>query len=201
MFTIERLKKDKIVVIFRKVPYEELLRKVDLLMEQGLNIMEITLDSQSAFNSILELKKRYGKDLFLGAGTVMKAEDVVKVKDLGAEFIISPHVDVEVIKATKEHGLYSIPGAFTPTEISTAHENGADLIKIFPASTLGPEYIENLKGPFSNTSFMATGGINEDNANEFLDKGATALGIGSSLTSLSDNKLVEFINRVKALSE
>ncbi|MCP3738071.1 bifunctional 4-hydroxy-2-oxoglutarate aldolase/2-dehydro-3-deoxy-phosphogluconate aldolase [Rossellomorea sp. BNER] len=197
---IEKLKKEKIVAIFRKVPFEELLPQVDLLIENGITIMEVTLDSPSALNSLYELKKRYGKDIHLGAGTVMKAEDVARVNDIGAEFIISPHVDIEVIQATKELGLTSIPGAFTPTEIATAYQHGADMIKIFPASTLGAEYVKNLKGPFSSIPFMATGGINEHNAKEFLESGYTSLGVGSSLTSIGDGDLVAFKHKVEAFT-
>ncbi|MBM7587437.1 2-dehydro-3-deoxyphosphogluconate aldolase/(4S)-4-hydroxy-2-oxoglutarate aldolase [Bacillus pakistanensis] len=197
---IEKLKKDKIVAIFRNVPFEELLPQVDLLVENGIRIMEVTLDSPSALSSLYELKKRYDQDIHLGAGTVMRSEDVARVNDIGAEFIISPHIDIEVIKATKELGLTSIPGAFSPTEIATAHQYGADMIKVFPASTLGAEYVKNLKGPFSSIPFMATGGINEHNAKEFLESGYTSLGVGSSLTSVKDGDLIAFKQKVKAFT-
>jgi 2-dehydro-3-deoxyphosphogluconate aldolase / (4S)-4-hydroxy-2-oxoglutarate aldolase len=197
---IERLRKEKVVAIFRNIPFERLLPQVDLLVENGFNIMEVTLDSPSALKSIYELKKRYDKHINLGAGTVMNAEDVIRVNDIGAEFIISPHVDVEVIKATKELGLTSIPGAFTPTEVATAHKYGADMIKVFPASTLGSTYIKNLKGPFSSIDFMATGGINEHNAKEFLESGYMSLGVGSSLTSVRDGDLVAFKNKLEAFT-
>jgi 2-dehydro-3-deoxyphosphogluconate aldolase / (4S)-4-hydroxy-2-oxoglutarate aldolase len=197
---IERLRREKVVAIFRNVSFEKLLPQVDLLVENGFNIMEVTLDSPSALKSIYELKKRYDKHINLGAGTVMNAEDVIRVNDIGAEFIISPHVDVEVIKATKELGLTSIPGAFTPTEVATAHKYGADMIKVFPASTLGSAYIKNLKGPFSSIDFMATGGINEHNAKEFLESGYMSLGVGSSLTSVRDGDLVAFKNKLEAFT-
>lgn len=198
---LDKIKKDKIVAIFRNVEFETLLKQADLLLENGINIMEITLNSENALNSIEELKKRYGRDISLGAGTVVNIDDVLRAKDLGAEFIISPNVNVEIIERTKDLNLLSIPGAFTPTEILTAHETGADMIKIFPATVLGLNYVKNLKGPFPTISYMATGGINETNANDYINSGYEALGIGSSLTSISNNNIGKFKKMLKALKE
>ncbi len=199
MFTIDKLKKDKVVVIFRKVPQDELRQMIDLLLKHGLNIMEVTLDSPAALDSIYSLKKEYGDELVLGAGTVTSTDEVKFAQESGAEFIISPHVDRKVIQATKEKGLYSIPGAMTPTEIYEAHSSGADMIKIFPASTLGPGYIKQLRGPFSHLSFMATGGVNENNGEAFLNNGADALGIGSALTKIKEKDAEEFIKKLRSI--
>ena len=159
--------------------------------------MEITLNSDNALNSIEELKKRYGEDISLGAGTVVEVDDVLRVKDLGAEFIISPNVDVGVIKKTKELGLLSIPGAFTPSELFVAHKSGADMIKIFPAKILGLSYVKHLKGPFPDISFMATGGIDEINANDYIESGYEALGIGSSLTTIANGNMDNFRKKLE----
>ena len=194
---LEKIKRDKVVAIFRDVSYEKLVRQVDLLLENGINIMEITLTSDNALNSIEGLKKRYGKDISLGAGTVIEVGDVLRVKDLGAEFIISPNVDVEIIQRTKELNLISIPGAFTPTEILTAYKKGADMIKIFPATALGLNYVKNLRGPFPSIPFMATGGIDEANANDYIDSGYEALGIGSALTSISTDNMNDFKRKIE----
>ncbi|WP_261133506.1 bifunctional 4-hydroxy-2-oxoglutarate aldolase/2-dehydro-3-deoxy-phosphogluconate aldolase [Bacillus sp. Marseille-Q3570] len=196
---IDKLKKDKVVVIFRNVPQVELRGMVDLLLKQGLNIMEVTLDSPGALDSIHSLKKEYGDEIVLGAGTVTTVDAVKAAQESGAEFIISPHVDRQVIHAAKEKGLYSIPGAMTPTEIYHADSAGADMIKIFPASTLGPDYIKQLRGPFSNLSYMATGGVNEHNADAFLKSGAAVLGIGSALTKLGDKDVEAFIKKLKSI--
>lgn len=194
---LEKIKRDKVVAIFRNVPFETLLKQVDLLLENGINIMEITLNSDNALNSIEELKKRYGEDISLGAGTVVEVDDVLRVKDLGAEFIISPNVDVGVIKKTKELGLLSIPGAFTPSELFVAHKSGADMIKIFPAKILGLSYVKHLKGPFPDISFMATGGIDEINANDYIESGYEALGIGSSLTTIANGNMDNFRKKLE----
>ena len=189
---LEKIKRDKVVAIFRNVPYEILVRQVDLLLENGIDIMEITLNSDNALKSIEGLKRKYGKDISLGAGTVIEVDDVLRVKDLGAEFIISPNVNVEIIQRTKELNLISIPGAFTPTEILTAYQNGADMVKVFPATALGLNYVKNLRGPFPSIPFMATGGIDEANANDYINCGYEALGIGSALTSISTDNMDDF---------
>lgn len=194
---VEKIKRDKVVAIFRNVSFETLLKQVDLLLENGITIMEITLNSDNALNSIEELKKRYGEDISLGAGTVVDVNDVVRVKNLGAEFIISPNVDVGVIKKTKELGLLSIPGAFTPSELFEAHKSGADMIKIFPAKVLGLSYVKHLKGPFPDISFMATGGIDEINANDYIESGYEALGIGSALTTIANGDMDEFRKKLE----
>jgi len=182
---LEKIKNDKVIAIFRNVPVEKLFKQVDLLIENGIRLLEVTLNSDEALESISELKIRYGDAICLGAGTVTNVEDVEKVKNLGAEFIISPNVDIEVIKETKRLGLVSIPGAFTPTEIFTAHQSGADMIKVFPASTLGLDFAKSVSGPFPDISLMATGGIDENNAYQYIDSGYEAVGVGSSLTSMN----------------
>jgi len=195
---VERIKQEKIVAIFRHVPLEMVLKQVDLLVENGITIIEMTLNSNNALESIAALKNRYKNDICLGAGTVTTVEDVVNARDAGAEFIISPHMDIHVIKKTKELGLLSIPGASTPTEIFTAHTHGADMIKIFPASVMGVDYVKNLKGPYPSIPFMATGGIDEHNAKDYLAGGYDALGIGSSLTSVQNGDFEAFTRKVQA---
>jgi len=185
LMVLEKIKNDKVIAIFRNVPVEKLFKQVDLLIENGIRLLEVTLNSDEALESISELKIRYGDAICLGAGTVTNVEDVEKVKNLGAEFIISPNVDIEVIKETKRLGLVSIPGAFTPTEIFTAHQSGADMIKVFPASTLGLDFAKSVSGPFPDISLMATGGIDENNAYQYIDSGYEAVGVGSSLTSMN----------------
>ncbi|MEG0450855.1 MAG: bifunctional 4-hydroxy-2-oxoglutarate aldolase/2-dehydro-3-deoxy-phosphogluconate aldolase [Lysinibacillus sp.] len=196
---LEKIKKDKIVAIFRHVTIEALLKQADLLLENDINILEITLNSEGALEVIYELKRRFSKDICIGAGTVMSEEDVVSAKDAGAAFIISPHMDVDVIKKTKELELLSISGAITPTEIFTAHKNGADMIKIFPASSLGVNYVKSLKGPFPSIPFMATGGIDEHNAKDYINSGYDAIGMGSSLTSAKIESVEEFKRKIKLL--
>lgn len=183
---LDSIKKEKIVAIFRGLDYEKLLPRVELLLKNDLTIMEVTLNSPNALKTIENLKKKYGDQIQVGAGTVTKVSEVKSVKDVGGKFIISPHTDTEVIKETKQQNLFSIPGVMTPTEVFQAVDAGADMLKVFPATTLGLQFIKQLKGPFPNLNFMGTGGINANNAESYIQSGYNALGIGSSLTSVQD---------------
>lgn len=201
LMVLEKIKNDKVIAIFRNVPMEKLFKQVDLLIENGIRLLEVTLNSDEALESISKLNSRYGDAICLGAGTVTNVEDVEKVKNLGAEFIISPNVNIEVIKETKRLGLVSIPGAFTPTEIFTAHQNGADMIKVFPASTLGLDFAKSVSGPFPDISLMATGGIDENNAHQYINSGYEAVGIGSSLTSMNLEDMEEVKRKLSLYRE
>lgn len=183
---IDLIKQEKVVAIFRGLDMEALLPKVELLLQYNLPLMEITLNSPSAVEMISSLKERYGNDIHLGAGTVTKAEEVEQVKDAGATYIISPNMDKDVIQKTKALDMISIPGVMTPTEMQQATEYGADMLKVFPAMNMGMDYIKNVKGPFPEMSFMATGGVNDKNVRQFIESGYDAVGIGSSLTANKD---------------
>jgi 2-dehydro-3-deoxyphosphogluconate aldolase/(4S)-4-hydroxy-2-oxoglutarate aldolase len=122
--------------------------------------------------------------VLVGAGTVLDAEMAKEAIDAGAQFIISPSLDVETIRVTKQGGAVSIPGAFTATEILSAYKNGGDIIKVFPAS-VGPAYFKDLRGPFPNIPLMPTGGVNLTNIHEFQKAGAVAFGVGSALVDTS----------------
>ena len=117
----------------------------------------------------------------VGSGTVTCIEHVKATKQAGGEFCLSPNVDVDVIKATKEEGLVSIPGALTPTEILEAHDAGADLVKIFPAGWLGLGYLKDIKGPINHVKFLAAAGVNEENFADFLKAGYCSAGISGRL--------------------
>ena len=126
--------------------------------------------------------------MYFGAGTVITEKQVELTKQAGGSFIISPSVDVDVIKKTKELHMISMPGAITPSEIQTAHKAGADFIKLFPVSNFGISYIKAIKAPLSHVKFMAVGGIDEDNINDYAKIGVTGFGIGSNIV---DKKLID----------
>ena len=142
-----------------------------------------------------------GCDFYAGAGTVLTKEQVKAAFDAGASYIISPNTNPEVIRYTKELGLVSIPGAMTPTEILLAHDCGADIVKLFPAATLGLRYVKDILAPISHVAIIATAGITEDNFAEFLKLGLKGAGISGRLT---DKKLIaagdweEFTRRARA---
>ena len=174
----------KIVAILRGANPKDVLKIVEALHRGGVQVLEITLNSPSALSLIETIHGRLGDHLLVGAGTVMSAAEAASAVSAGAKFIISPMVEPGTIRQTKDLGAVSIPGAFSPTEIATAYAQGADIIKLFPA-TLGPDYIKNLRGPFPDIPFMPTGGINLDNIRAYQQAGAVAFGIG---TALADTK-------------
>jgi 2-dehydro-3-deoxyphosphogluconate aldolase/(4S)-4-hydroxy-2-oxoglutarate aldolase len=134
------------------------------------------------------------KNMLVGAGTVLSAAHAKASIEAGAKFIISPNVNVETIVATKNLGIVSIPGAYTATEVVTAHASGGDIIKIFPATNA--EYIKVLRGPLSHIKMMPTGGITPENISEFKKAGAVAFGIGTSLVDAKHKITGEYLNQI-----
>lgn len=208
MTTLSRILNHKIVAIIRGAQPADILHIAHALCEGGVKLLEVTLNSPDALSSISKIATRMNAEVFVGAGTVLDAEMARAAIDSGAQFIISPSLDLETIYATKQAGAISIPGAFTATEIFSAYKNGGDIIKVFPAS-IGPAYFKDLRGPFPHIPLMPTGGVNLSNIQEFQKAGAVAFGIGGGLvdTSLkmSDQYLNELTEKAKkyveALSE
>jgi 2-dehydro-3-deoxyphosphogluconate aldolase/(4S)-4-hydroxy-2-oxoglutarate aldolase len=137
-----------------------------------------------------------GDRLLVGAGTVMTPAEAELAIDAGAKFILSPSLDVETIQVTKELGAVSVPGAFTATEILMAWRNGADIVKVFPAS-VGPSYLRDLRGPLPQIRLMPTGGVNLNNIREFRAAGAVAFGIGSALVPAAQETTAEALDALK----
>jgi 2-dehydro-3-deoxyphosphogluconate aldolase/(4S)-4-hydroxy-2-oxoglutarate aldolase len=149
------------------------------LMSGGVDAIEITMTVPRAVELIATLVKALPAAL-IGAGTVTDADTARAVIDAGAKFVVSPVFRASVIEACHERGVASMPGCFSPTEILAASEQGADVIKVFPAS-LGPSYIKDLRGPFPSIKLMPTGGVSQANAADWIRAGAVAVGAGSSL--------------------
>lgn len=200
MTTLSQILEHKIITIIRGAEPDDVLKIVNALYEGGVRVLEITLNSQDALAVIKKISVAMGKQILIGAGTVLDAKTAEAAISAGAQFIISPILNLETIQATKKHGTVSIPGAFTATEILTAYNNGGDIIKIFPAS-VGANYIRDLRGPFPQIPLMPTGGINLQNMREYLQAGAVAIGIGSALVDTSKKITGEYLEQlsVKAL--
>ncbi len=180
---------EKIIAIIRGVEKEHIIRTVCAIYDGGIRAVEIALnhdDTKSTDESIKMIQmvhQEFGEKIHLGAGTVLTEEEAELVSDAGAEYIISPNVDEKVIKKTKSLGKISIPGALTPTEVAKAYHLGADLIKVFPAGNLGTDYVKALKGPFGFIPLAAVGGVNLENAKEFLSAGYKMIGVGGNLVN------------------
>jgi Entner-Doudoroff aldolase len=156
---------------------------VEVLFDAGIRAVEVTLNSPAALSAIEFLAARFGSNMAIGAGTVLKPGEVEQAASAGARFIVSPNRDVRVIETTKRFDLVSIPGCFTPSEIVEAMHAGADATKIFPANLLGPAFVRAMLGPLSDMRMVPTGGVTPEIANEYISAGAWAVGVGSELIS------------------
>jgi len=193
MSTLDHILKNKIVAIIRGADPADVLRIAEALQLGGVNIVEVTLNSQNALEVIKELTGKMS-NLLVGAGTVLSAADAKASVEAGAKFIISPSVNIDTITTTKKFGIVSIPGAYTATEVVNAFAHGGDIIKIFPATNA--EYIKVLRGPLSHIPMMPTGGITPENISEFKRVGAVAFGIGTSLVDVKHKITDEYLNGV-----
>jgi 2-dehydro-3-deoxyphosphogluconate aldolase/(4S)-4-hydroxy-2-oxoglutarate aldolase len=180
---------NKIVAIIRGIESDKILDVAQALYNGGIKCMEITFDQTSNENSIkclqniAKIKEKYGDKVLVGAGTVMSVEQVHEAIDFGAQIIISPNINLDVIRETKKMNAISMPGAMTPSEAASAYEAGADVIKLFPMGNLGIPYFKAIHAPLSHIKFAAVGGVNVDNIRDFLDAGICCFGIGGNLVN------------------
>jgi len=160
----------------------------DALAEGGVRAIEVTMTVPGAVALIAELAKSLPPGIVLGAGTVIDPATARAVIDAGARFIVSPVFRRDVVNLCLERGIVSAPGCFSPTEILDAHDMGADVVKVFPATALGPQYIKDLRAPMPQLRLMPTGGVTLDNAGDWIRAGAVAVGVGSALV---DTKAID----------
>lgn len=178
---------NKLVAISRGVYGNDLVKAVEAVSRGGIKLLEITFDQKSATalkdtpDSIAMVKDKFKDAFCVGAGTVVTKEQAQAAKDAGADFILAPNTDVEVIKYAKSIGLFVVPGALTPSEIVTAYNAGADIVKLFPAANFGIEYIKAIRAPINHIPLMAVGGVDVNNVKSLLDNGCMSAGIGSSI--------------------
>ena len=185
---MRRIEACGIVAIIRANSANELIDAAAAIHEGGVSVIEVTMTTPNALQVISDVSSAYGDSVLVGAGSVLDAETARAVMLAGAEFIVSPVTKADVIDICNRYSKVVIPGAFTPTEILAAWEAGADYVKVFPSSGVGASYIKDVKAPLPHIPLVPTGGINAENAAEFIAAGATALGVGSSLVN---NQLIE----------
>lgn len=176
-----RLTENGVVAVIRNIPKEKVSKVAESLIAGGVNALEVTLDGEDAFQVIERLGSEFKDQAIIGAGTVLDGVSAELALRSGAEFIVSPVLKEDVIQTTLRHGKISIPGAITPTEMLTAIELGAHIVKVFPASVGGPDFIKNVRGPLPQIPIIPTGGINLENAADFIKAGAVAIGAGGNL--------------------
>jgi 2-dehydro-3-deoxyphosphogluconate aldolase / (4S)-4-hydroxy-2-oxoglutarate aldolase len=176
-----------IIAILRR-PKVDPVRCIEQLFQTGIRLIEITMDTSSAVEVLESQRSRVPANALLGAGTVTDVARAEAALAAGAAFLVTPNLDFDVIRIAREQDIPIVPGAMTPTEIWNAARAGAELVKVFPASTLGPGYFRELRGPFAKLSLMASGGINVDNAHDFIASGVDAVGVGGALIPKTDDE-------------
>jgi 2-dehydro-3-deoxyphosphogluconate aldolase/(4S)-4-hydroxy-2-oxoglutarate aldolase len=179
--TLKRILDGGIVAVVRAESGESLVKVVAALAEGGVTAAEITFTVPDAIDVIRQVRKEVGDAVVLGAGTVLDAETARVALLAGAEYIVAPTLNLEVIRICRRYDKAVMPGVFTPTEVLTAWEAGADIVKIFPADVGGPAYLKALRAPLPQVRMMPTGGVDLNTAESFLKAGACCLGVGGSL--------------------
>jgi 2-dehydro-3-deoxyphosphogluconate aldolase/(4S)-4-hydroxy-2-oxoglutarate aldolase len=179
--TVAAIERLGVVAVIRMKDAGKLRAVVDAIAAGGVRAIEVTMTVPGAIGLIAKLAASLPSDIVLGAGTVTDAETATAVIDAGARFVVGPVFRPEVIAACRARDIAVAPGCFTPTEILDAHDRGADIIKIFPATALGPQFIKDVRGPLPQVRLKPTGGVSLDNAGDWIRAGAVAVGVGSAL--------------------
>ncbi|GMQ57973.1 bifunctional 4-hydroxy-2-oxoglutarate aldolase/2-dehydro-3-deoxy-phosphogluconate aldolase [Vallitalea sediminicola] len=204
MNLLKQVKENKIITILRNIPIDQILPIAQALYDGGIKLLEITFDQSSSTGlsdtsmAISMLADAMGDKMYIGAGTVMTSEQLNIAYKAGAKYILTPNLDEKIIYESKKLGLNAISGAFTPSEIVTAYNAGSDIVKLFPAGSIGTEYIKAIRAPINHIPIIAVGGVNEINILKFLDSGIVGAGIGSNIVknNLVKNKNYEGITKL-----
>ena len=183
----ERVEATKVIAIIRGMEPDVCVRLAQAYRSGGIRLVEVTFDQtgdpRKTVAAIKAIREGFAGRLHVGAGTVLTDAQLQAVIDVGGEFMVTPSVNPKLIAKASAAGLATMPGAFTPTEIVTAHEAGADIVKVFPVRSLGPQYVKDVLAPLKHISLMAVGGVNPDNAADYLKAGCIGVGASGSLVN------------------
>jgi 2-dehydro-3-deoxyphosphogluconate aldolase/(4S)-4-hydroxy-2-oxoglutarate aldolase len=179
--TVSGLEDAGVVAIIRLQDASKVPDIIAALIDGGVRALEVTMTVPGAVDLIKAAGQKLPPGFLLGAGTVTDAETAWRVADAGASFIVSPVFRPAIIETAHSRGVAALPGCFSPTEVLNAWDAGADIVKVFPATTLGPGYLKDLHGPLPQVKLMPTGGVTLDNAGDWIKAGAVAVGVGSAL--------------------
>lgn len=185
---LELVLSSKVIAVIRMSDTEKLAKVVEAVKAGGVRAIEITMTTPSALEIIAAMAKKKAPDVLIGAGTVLDSETAVQAIHAGADFIVSPVTNPAMITVCRRYDKLVAPGAFSPTEILTAWQSGADIVKVFPATSVGPKYFKDIQGPLPQVRLMPTGGVSLENAREFIASGACCVAIG---TALLDKKAID----------
>jgi 2-dehydro-3-deoxyphosphogluconate aldolase/(4S)-4-hydroxy-2-oxoglutarate aldolase len=172
-----------VIAIMRAESSDQLLAAADAIKAGGVQVIEVTMTTPGALDVIVQATERYGADVLFGAGSVLDSESARAAILAGAQFVVCPTLNLKVIEICHRYSVPVVPGAYTPTEILTAWEAGADMVKVFPASVGGPAYFKAIKGPLPQVKLVPVGGVNLDTTADFVRAGADAVGVGGALVS------------------
>ncbi|MCX6138272.1 MAG: bifunctional 4-hydroxy-2-oxoglutarate aldolase/2-dehydro-3-deoxy-phosphogluconate aldolase [Ignavibacteriales bacterium] len=178
---LERIAESGVVAVIRMKDTPRLQKVIEAVRNGGVKAIEITMTLPNAVEVIRSMAASKPDDVVLGAGTVTDVETARAVIDAGAQFVVGPILNLDIIRLCKEREIACMPGCYTPTEIFAAWQAGADIVKVFPATSLGPKYLKDIAGPFPLIRMMPTGGVTVENVGEWIAAGAVAAGIGSDL--------------------
>ena len=182
---LKQIKDTGVIPVVRATTADEAMRAIDAIREGGIAVLEITMTVPNAFSVIQQVTTRFGNDALVGAGTVLDPETAKACISNGAEFIVSPSLNLETITFCREHDVAVMPGALTPTEVVNAWNAGADFVKVFPAGAVGgASYLKALKAPLPHIELVPTGGVSLKTAADFIRAGAAALGVGTDLVDV-----------------
>ncbi len=194
-----------IVPVVRTSSAESAVKAIEAIYAGGIRAAEITMTVPGAVQALERVADQFGDKIVLGAGTVLDAESARICMLAGAEFFVTPSLKLSTVEMVKRYGKVMMPGALTPTEVLTAWEHGADIVKVFPCGNVGgPKYIKALKAPFPQIEMIPTGGVNLQTAGEFLKAGACAVAVGAELVdsqTIKEGKFEVFTQRAKAFLE
>jgi 2-dehydro-3-deoxyphosphogluconate aldolase/(4S)-4-hydroxy-2-oxoglutarate aldolase len=194
---VARIERERVVAVLRLDEPAKLRAVVDALAAGGVRVFEVTMTVPGAIGLIEELARALTNDLMVGAGTVIDVGTARHAISAGAAFVVSPVFRRDIIGACHEAAVPAMPGCFTPTEILDAWESGADIVKVFPSTSLGPAFIKDVRAPLPQLKLMPTGGVSIDNAADWLRAGAVAVGIGSALVDAAAVKSGDFASMTR----
>ena len=198
----DRIRKTGLVAIVRgNFSREQVCNIGQVLLDNGVPVMEVTLNTTSALESITQLREQFGTQMVVGAGTVRTPAQFDQALAAGAEFSVAPNFDLETAQRAIQNDILHLPGVFTPTEVQNAYVAGCKIVKLFPSDIMGPRYIKAIRAPLDDIGIVPTGGISADNIGEYIKAGIVAAGIGSALVTGPTQDLDDLAQRAQALRQ
>jgi 2-dehydro-3-deoxyphosphogluconate aldolase / (4S)-4-hydroxy-2-oxoglutarate aldolase len=197
------LEATRVVAILRRTEARLAVETAEALLRGGISVIEVTLNTAGALDMLRAMREAVGDRAVIGAGTVLSIAAADEALAAGAEFIVSPHTDADLVREMAQRGVPCIPGALSPTEVLTAWRAGASLVKLFPAGAVGPGYLKDVRGPLADIPLLPTGGVTLENATAFIDAGAWGLGLGSALVApelVAEGRFDELARRAEAFA-